>query len=198
MLYNNDTWQTALDPASVIAEYYGDAYFASHSTGSFVFERDEKVGGYFVDTTYAFTASYYDTLTGKLYYTAGGNGDIFEWDDLAQPPTTVQWKSKVITTKDYLNLGAARVIADYTTTTILWNNATTNWEATTSLWSGVDPITFKLYANKSLVYETALINSDIFRLPTGYRTDTYEVEVMGNLRVRSIHLAETPLGLKAA
>jgi hypothetical protein len=198
MLYNNDTWQTALDPTTVIAEYYGDAYFASHSTGSFVFERDEKVGGYFVDTTYAFTASYYDTLTGKLYYTVGGNGDIFEWDDLAQPPTTVQWKSKVITTKDYLNLGAARVVADYTTTTILWNNATTNWETTTSLWSGVDPITFKLYANKSLVYETTLVNSEIFRLPTGYRTDTYEVEVMGNLRIRSVHLAETPLGLKAA
>jgi len=107
LLYNNDTWQTALDPTTIIAEFYGDAYFASHSNGSFVFERDEKVGGYFVDTTYSFTASYYDTVGGKLYYTTGGTGDIFEWDNLDQQPATVQWKSKVITTKDYLNLGVS-------------------------------------------------------------------------------------------
>lgn len=198
LLYNNDTWQTALDPSTVIAEYYGDAYFASHSNGSFVFERDEKVGGYFVDTTYSFTASYYDTVTGKLYYTAGGNGDIFEWDNLEQPASTTQWKSKVITTKDYINLGAARVIADYTQTTTTWNAITSEWQDETDLWNGVNLLVFKLWANKELVFTTTVSDSEIFRLPSGYRTDTYEVEVTSGVRVRSIHLAETPTGLRTA
>jgi hypothetical protein len=57
-------------------------------------------------------------------------------------------------------------------------------------------VLFRLYANKELVFETILTDDSIFRLPTGYRTDTYEVYVEGAVRVRAIHLAETPIGLK--
>jgi hypothetical protein len=39
---------------------------------------------------------------------------------------------------------------------------------------------------------------DTFRLPTGYRSDTFEVAVEGDIRVRAIHLGETPLSLKDA
>lgn len=196
LLYNNDTWQTALDPSTIVAEHYGDAYFASHSGGAFIFERDERVGGYFVNATYSFTASWYDEATGKLYYVSGSNGDIYEWDDLTQPPVTQEWKSKVIVTPGMMNFSAARVIADYANETSVWEVVSTNWESTSKLWNSVNPVTFKLWVDKELLFTTTLTDKDIFRLPTGYRSDTFEVGVSGNVRVRSIHMADTTLGLR--
>jgi hypothetical protein len=196
LLYNNDTWQTDIDPSTVVAEYYGENYFASHSTGAFVFEQDTKVGGFFVDCDYSFSASFYDSIDGIVFYVSGTNGDIFEWDNLSQPPVTQEWKSKVIVTKDMINLGAARVVADYAAVTQTWDTEVQLWNLALVNWDKPDDITFKLWVDKQLVFTTALNNSGTFRLPTGYRTDTFEVSVEGNIRVRAIHLAETPLGLR--
>lgn len=196
LLYNNDTWYADIDPNTVVAEYYGENYFASHSTGSYVFEQDTKVGGFFVDTVPTFSASWYDTQTGKLYYTAGTVGDVYEWDNLAQPSLTMTWKSKVIKTKDMMNLGAARVIADYSTTSDVWDNDTTLWNLETDIWNTVNAITFRMWADKELIFTTSVVDMEPFRLPTGYRTDTFEVSVEGNIRVRAIHLSETVLGLR--
>jgi hypothetical protein len=195
-LYNNDTWTVDVNPNTVVAEYYGENYFASHSTGSFVFEQDTKVGGFFVDTGPVFTASWYDTQTGKLYYVSGTLGDIYEWDDLSQPALTMDWKSKVIVTKDMLNLGAARVIADYSAVTATWDTNVQLWNDALTNWNLPDEITFRLWVNKQLIFTTTVNDMNGFRLPTGYRTDTFEVGVEGNVRVRAIHLAETMLGLR--
>ena len=196
LLYNNDTWTTALDPSTVIAEYYGENYFAAHSTGAFIFEQDAKSGGFFVDADYTFTASYYDPIDGVVYYVSGANGDIYQWDDLDQPAVAIEWKSKVITTKDMINVGAARVVADYATVTTVWDSSTTVWESVTDVWDAADNITFKLWANKELILTTTVSDSDVFRLPTGYRTDKFEVSVEGDIRIRAIYLGETPLGLR--
>ena len=198
LLYNNDTWTTSLDPKTVIAEYYGDNYFASHSTGAFIFEQDTKVGGFFVDADYSFTASFYDSIDGIVYYVSGTNGDIYQWDDLTQPSVTMEWKSKVIITKDMLNLGAARVVADYATVTATWDAETQLWNSALENWDAADNITFKLWVDKQLILTTTVTDSDVFRLPSGYRTDTFEVGVTGDVRVRAIHLGETPLGLREA
>lgn len=195
-LYNNDTWPLEFDSSTVVAEYYGENYFASHSQGSFVFEQDAKVGGFFVDTGPIFTASWYDTQTGRLYYVAGTAGDVYEWDNLQQPALTMQWKSKVITTKDMVNLGAARVIADYASITTTWDTETGLWEAPVDTWDSANVLTFKLWVDKQLVFTTNVADLAGFRLPSGYRTDTFEVGVEGNIRVRAVHLAETMLGLR--
>lgn len=196
LLYNNDTWQSSIDPATVVAEYYGDNYFASHSTGAFVFEQDAKVGGFFVNADYSFSASFYDAIDGIVYYVSGTNGDIYEWDNLAQPAVVQEWKSKVLVTKDMINLGAARVIADYVATTSIWDSSTTLWELETETWDAAETLTFRMWVDKQLIFETAVSDVNGFRLPSGYRTDTFEVGVEGNIRVRAIHLAETMLGLR--
>lgn len=196
LLYNNDTWLPALDPNTIVAEYYGENYFASHSAGSFVFEQDAKIGGFFVDTPATFTASWYDSRTGRLYYVSGTDGDIYEWDSLSQPPLTMQWKSKVIVTKDMINPGAARVIADYAKVAETWDGTTSLWEATPVDWDTADQVTFKLWADKKLIFTTTVTDVQGFRLPTGYRTDTFEIGVEGNVRIRAIHLAETMYGLR--
>jgi len=145
---------------------------------SFVFERgDEKSIGKMVFCDFPFTAAYFDSLTGTLYVASGVAGEIFQWDDLTQLPYTIEWKSKVIVTKEFINLGAARVIADYVEGS---------------------PITFKLWADKELIFTTELTDGKMFRLPTGYRSDTFEFSVEGKLRVRAVHLAETPSELRTA
>lgn len=195
-LYNNDTWKTSVDPRTVIAEYYGENYIASHSQGAFVFEQDTKVGGFFVDVDLRFTASWYDAQTGRLYYITDSTGDVYEWNNLAQPPLTMEWKSKTIISKEMMNLGAARVVADYVNTTSLWDVTTIAWESALVNWNSADAATFKLWVDKQLLFTTTVNDSKVFRLPSGYRSDTFEIGVEGNIRIRSIHLAETSYGLR--
>ena len=63
---------------------------------------------------------------------------------------------------------------------------------------GVLPITFRLWVDKELVFQGTVASSDVFRLPSGYRSDTFEVGVSGSARVRAIHVGETPYGLRTA
>lgn len=196
LLYNRDTWQAAVDPTTIVAEYYGDNYFASHSTGAFVFEQDTKVGGFFVDCDYSFSASYYDTIDGFVYYVSGTNGDIYQWDDRDQPSVIQEWKSKVIITKDMINLGAARVVADYATVSTVWDEELRTWESIADNWDSAEGLVFQMWADKELIFTTTVEDSGVFRLPTGFRTDTFEFRLEGDIRVRALHLAETPLGLR--
>ena len=111
---------------------------------------------------------------------------------------TMRWKSRTIIVPAYTNLGAARVVADYGNIEVspVWSADTNYWYADTSVWNPPTPITFNLYVNKSLKFTTTLSSSDIFRMPTGYKSDTFEVEVLSSVRVRAIHLGETPLSLR--
>lgn len=248
LVHDWDTWDSSLDPTTIVAKFYNGKYFASHSTGGFIFEKDDRIGGFFVQTIYTYTAAYVDQLTNKFYFVADNRGNISEWDKPDQPLSPLEWKSKVIVTKDYMNLGAARVIADYSPPSaeldninaynetvppynqIIWNYAvqlgpmngpSDYYDGTGTLVqpSGAFnsmmvngdfgtkyklplpsalPVTFRLWVNKELVFQGLLYTSDIFRLPSGYRSDTFEVGVSGSARIRSIHIGETPYGLRAS
>jgi hypothetical protein len=197
-IFNSDTWSVELDPKTLIAAPYGDAYVGSHSTGALVYEREEGTAGSFVDLDYSFTAAWYDTRFNRLYYTSGVAGDIYLWDELTQPAATYEWKSKVFKTANMINLGAARVIADYAAGDLspIWEEVDEVWEAETCTWDGVNPVTFRMWADKELILETPISDSGVFRLPAGYRSDTFEVGVEADVRIRAIHLAETPSGLR--
>ena len=64
--------------------------------------------------------------------------------------------------------------------------------------TGVLPVTFKLFVDKQLIFQGTVSSDEIFRLPTGYRSDTFEVGVSGSSRIRAIHIGETPYGLRTA
>ena len=325
-----DTWDASLSPSTLAAKFYNGKYFASHSTNSFTFERDERIGGYFVSINYLWSAAWYDPKTNNFYYIGDNLGNLYQWDKSTQPLASMEWKSKVIVTKDYLNIGAARVIADYATpdaeseaivaynagvaaynaqvwldysnpvatvsyarasniativtaaphgmitgskvdvtgftggaaatfnvqqavvtvvndTTFTYANVGTtltttadstgtvsslkglgdmngpydritslgvrietlgtlnstvingdNYTRTFKTVTGVLPITFRIWADKSLIFQGTVSSDEIFRLPTGYRSDTFEFAVSGSARVRAVHVGETPFGLRAA
>ena len=118
----------------------------------------------------------------------------------------MQWRSKTFITKDYVNLGAARVIADYNGSvgSSVWGELDENWDASEEKWNTNDPITFKLFLNDeandvastSPYFTTTCSNDSIFRLPAGFKTDTMCVEIESSVRVRAIHLGSTPTALK--
>ena len=200
--HSPDTWNIALNPSTIVGTFYDSMYFASHSTGSFIYRKgqDPQAIGDFVNHAPIFTATWFDPQTGFLYYVTGTNGDIVRWDDPGQPNSQYMWKSKVFVSQEPFNMGAARVVADYSSTMIspIWVNYDVTWALSNIAWDVIEPIEFRLYANKALLFSTTRDNSDVFRLPSGYKTDTYEVEVSGTVRVRSIHLGETPLSLKGS
>ncbi len=174
-IYSEDEWSSDYDPTSIVGVYYDNNYFASHTDGSFVYMYEQQGGGSFVNCDTSFTAAYNDAINGRLYIVVDDSGDVYEWDDTAQANQTAEWKSKVMLSEDYHNIGAARVKADYT---------------------GSPSVTFTLWANGVQVYSNPVYNEEIFRLPRGYRTDTFEVSVTGDTRIRAIHLGQTPLSLK--
>lgn len=246
-VHHFDTWEDYLDPADIVGVYYDNKYFGSHSSGSFLFERDDQVGGFMVTTPVKFSAAYYDSIEGKLYYTTGNaDGKVYEWDSEGEPFMTLEWKSKVYVNPKYTSVGAARVVADYTDTvaasqaildyntavpasnSAIWgyiaqlgtiNGPTDYTDPTTSAWTanmggfnslpingdgkslnllstdGLGLVTFTLWANKEQQFSETISDSDIFRLPSNYRSDTFEVSVAGALRIRAIHMGETPTGL---
>ena len=197
--HSPDTWKAALDPATIVATFYDSVYFASHSNGAFFYRRsqDGQTPGDIVDQSVTFTATWFDTVSGYLYYTTGVDGDIVRWDDPSQPNSTYVWKSKVFIAQTPFNMGAARVVADYAGTIVppVWDEYDVLWSDADILWNAAEPVVFKLYADKELVFTVDKADSDVFRLPSGYKTDTYEVEVTASTRVRSIHLGATPSSL---
>ena len=247
LIHDWDTWNTSLDPATLIGHYYNGKYFGSHSSQSFIFERDDKVGGLFVSINYTFSAACTDYATGVMYYIGDDQGNLYEWDNKTQVLSPLEWKSKTIVTKDFMNLGAARIIADFATSTeeaenvIAYNNtlpafnngiwaksiqlgtlngptdytdagtAVNNIGALNSFpinadgqtkfpleSTGNQPVTFKLFVDKQLIFQGTVSSDEVFRLPSGYRSDTFEVGVSGSSRIRAIHIGETPYGLRTA
>lgn len=251
IVHDWDTWPVSLNPSTLVAAFYAGKYFGSHSSGAFIFEQEEKTGGFFTDANANFSAAYYDSITNRFYYISNTSGTLTEWDAIGQPLLPLEWKSKVLLTKGYMNFGAARVVADYATpsadadivaafnatvvpfNTNIWgqiaqlgtvdgpspldyihptslsplsvsgavNSFPVNGDPfTISLMTltGVYPVNFKLWANRILVLDTNIANSEVFRLPTGYRADTLEFSVSGSARIKSVHIGETPYSLRDA
>jgi hypothetical protein len=73
-----------------------------------------------------------------------------------------------------------------------------NFTRTLRTVEGLLPITFRLWVDKQLAFQATVSTDEVFRLPTGYRSDTFEVGVSGSAQVRAIHFGETPFGLRTA
>ena len=248
-IYDWDTWND-VDHATIVAAFSANKYFASHDDGAFIFERDEKSGGYFVNISVQFDAAYYDAGSDRFFFIDSTTKELKEWDTTDQPTMSFEWKSKVIVTQGYTNLGAARVFADYegaladleeieayNAAAIVYNlaiRALTNQFGCVNGPAGftngtgakvytpggfnsigfnrganalvqraidtdtIKSVTFRLWAKGDEVLTTTLTSDEVFRLPAGYKTDTFEVSVSGNTRTKAIHFGETPNSLRDA
>ena len=232
-IYYWDSWQD-LPITTIVAKYYDGKYYASYTNGSFIFERDDQIGGYLVTTDDIFTAAHYDFDDAIFYFLKNeeiGNR-LYQWSDKTLAYDLQDWKSKVYIFKEPINIGAARVVFDDTgqvnvgatnaiiiaanaaaiaagTTDGAFNDIEINGSRMSINGSGAaiqdlvsadqgDYILFQLFANKILVHTQYVLDTKVFRTPPGIKSDTWEVKVSSTVRIRAIHLAETPLGLKQA
>lgn len=112
---------------------------------------------------------YLDIENDILYYTDGSN--IYEFDGGATPKTYT-WRSGKIRLANKVNLGAGMVEAN----------------------TYVD-ITLRLYADGVLKATRVVTDGEPFRLPGGYLSNIYEVEVEGVDEITGISIAENILEL---
>jgi hypothetical protein len=220
------TWPIAVTPSALIGTYYRGRYFGADGTNTFLFERNDQVGGHLIESDIDMTAAHYRVDTDEFYYVDGNTVQL--WNSPNAGPRILDWKSKVFTTKQYINMGAARVIADYIDPDALAQLQMENdaiqaanealmadpnnlmgslggFMGNEFLVAGgpiqplLEPSTtalFQLFVDKELIFSRTCTDSEPFRLPATYRSDTFEFRVATTARVRAIHVAETMNGLR--
>lgn len=169
-IMSRDDWQ-AYKPESIHAYELDNRYFAFYDTGEeqgcLVFSFGDKPSFSKIDM-YA-TAGYNDKVRDALYLCI--NGQIKRFDSSAEL-MTYSWRSKVFRTNKAINLGAARVDAD------------------------TYPVTFKLYADGSLVHTQTVTGQHSFRLPSGYKAIFFEVQLEGSSTINAVYFGETMNDMK--
>jgi hypothetical protein len=133
-------------------------------SGYFVFGGGNEAIGFSTGSANALNV-FLDILTDTLYYTDGST--IFAWEG-GTTDLTYTWKSGKIRVSHEVNLGAALVQAD----------------------SYAD-VVFKLYADGVLKHTETVADNNPFRLPGGYLSDTYEVELVGTDVVTGVQVGES-------
>ena len=221
------TWPQDYDAKNLYGAYYRGRYFGSDGLNTFLFERDEDVGGHLVQSDIRFTAAYYDAKTDRFFYAAGDQ--VWLWNSLQVGNAVLDWKSKVFTTKSPINIGAAQIIGDFNSEedaaalelenanirvfngelissgsvigalgTQLGNELQVAGSNLREIRVSTGSVTFQFFVNKNLVYSSSRSTTEPFRLPGGYRADIFEVRVSTNVRVRAIMMAESMAGLRGA
>jgi len=136
--------------------------------GFFVFDTERPEIG-LADGSDVAVNVFVDILTDTLYYTDGS--EIFTWEG-GSTSKTYTWKSAKVRFNSLINLGAALVEAD-----------------------SYSALTFKLYADGVLKHTQTVTDGNPFRLPSGYLSNIYQVQVSGTDVVTGISIAETVFGL---
>ena len=136
--------------------------------GAIIFNPDDESIGLTTSDELAVN-THLDIETDILYFTDGSR--IYEWEGDSGTQQTFIWKSGKIRLNNPINLGAAIV------------------EAATYV-----SLTFKLFANinntMTLKHTQTVISEEPFRLPGGYLSSIYEIELTGTDRVEGLRIGE--------
>lgn len=121
----------------------------------------EPESGVFVELDFWCSAGFSDQTTGQLFLVDGET--IYEWD--AGEGRPYEWVSKVFVLPRPMNFAVAKVTAeDY-------------------------PVQFTLYANGEFFVSETVVDEKFFRLPSGIRYDTIEIQLQGSASVNRVQIA---------
>ena len=164
-----DQWQ-ALVPSSMSGFFYEGRYVGFYNDGSnqkgFIFDpRGGKNS--FVDLDFYAHAGFNDKEADKLYLLISGT--LFEFN-ASTNLKTYKWKSKKFYFDRPISPAVAKVDADTYSSNI----------------------TFKIYADGALKHTQSVGDSNMFRLPSGYRAKQIEVQLEGTQDVNHVCVYESP------
>jgi hypothetical protein len=163
--YSKREWQD-FNPETITACQYEGRYYVFKSTGGGLIVEPNGSGPSIIsEHNLTVTAAFNDLQRDGLYL--AGDGNISRWDDNNASFLPYTWKSKIFETPKHLNFAWAQVLV------------TDN-----------RPVTLKVYAGKELKYTHAVTDDKPFRLPSGFKSKFWEVELIGTASVRAVLLAE--------
>jgi hypothetical protein len=170
-ILSRDDWQ-AYKPESIHAYEIDGRYIAFYDTGttqgSLIFNLYGETPSFSVSTVYA-TAGYSDRLRDALYLAIGSA--IARWDD-GSTNLTLTWKSKKFRAPRPICPSIAKIEAvGY-------------------------PVTFKLYADSVLKFTKTVNNIKTFRLPAGFKAQTFEFQFEASAQINRFNVAEKVNELK--
>lgn len=169
-------WQ-ALNPSSLVGTFHDQRYYGFYdATGlggvkaGFVLDPSEPQAGMTQIDQYS-KCIYADLEEDSIYFTDENATQIKQWDsDTVSLAYT--WRSQVFVMPNLVNFGWLKVrAASY-------------------------PVNFDLLADGASVYSGVINSSEAIRLPGGFLSDEWEIEVTGTARIKAIYVAENASELK--
>ncbi len=176
-VFNRRIW-SYVDPTNLHGYFYKDSYFAFYKRpagaapepdipdeGGFIFDPEQRD---VVFTDVVADAAYFDPVDGFLHFAdkLTTQNERFAWDGDSDNKLTFRWKSREIEARR-TNFTAARVSAL------------------------AYPITFKLYADDVVKLTKTVQNKRPFRLPSGFTSRDWAVEVEGVEEIEGVFFADT-------
>ena len=170
-ILTRDQWQDYYPSQVEVYEYEGKyigcTYDGSDNATKKGFLFDPRGGkNAFINLDFYATAGFNDREEDVLYLVIDGTLKEF-----AQNATkrSYSWKSKVFYTNRPISPGVAKVSAD-----------------------SYSSLTFKLFADGSLKHTQTVANSNIFRLPGGYKAKSFEIQLEGTDTINEVCVYESP------
>lgn len=177
-LFTTEQWK-ALNPASFHAEQYEGRYFYAHTPvgGSAQAMGIIDITGaqpYYIETDETPISMTRDPATGALYMLKTAR-QIYRWDAPGAELKAQVWRSRIFQLVSGVNYAGALVEADSAIGTIP---------------AGQTPNLTRIYADGNLVREFSNLNEPV-RLPSGFRSQKWEVEVIGYVPITGISIAQS-------
>lgn len=166
-IISRDQWQ-ALVPSTIVGFQYEGHYVGFYNDGSessgFIFDPRGGKNSY-TKLSFHATAGFNDLENDELYLVIGGS--VYKFAQGSNLSYT--WRTKKFYVPRPINPGVAKVDCD----------------------SYSPAPTFKLYADGIEKHSVSVTSDAVFRLPSGYKANEFEVEVSGSVPINEICVYES-------
>ena len=170
-LFNEECWRRYYSSALVGCTYRNQYIGYTDDADGFLFSPDEETGGNFTRLTIPTYRIMHNFSGDNRLYSAKSPTEIARFSDPGAPFSKASWRSKVFRLPKPQNMGAIRILGDYS--------------------SG--SVRVILRAGKyGEIYNGVINDNGVHLLPSGYKYDTFNIELLFDMIVTGIHIAETP------
>ena len=162
--YTLQQWQAAFPPATLYGFYYEGIYVGFSGSNGFMFDMRKSPAVLTTLSGFPTIVGSYNDLSTDTLYLLDSTGIIWSWE--TGNPMMFTWKSKPVRVPMPMCPACGRIYASGT-------------------------VTFQLWADGNPVYSVAVSDSNVFRLPSGYRGREFYVQLSGTNAVDSLSIANS-------
>jgi hypothetical protein len=176
-IMDRETWRRDYTPRNIVAARDGDARYIAFFEPDLGFEMDFKEPGRGI--TYLTPPGPVDGVDedddGRRALMSTG-GEVYTLEALGAPPLPYKWRSKEVYLPRPLNLGAMEVLGGTTLTSTIFSTA---------------PVArVRVFADKRTVFDEEVTLNESFKLPSGFKAQTYQFEIEGRMPVARVAVAQ--------